>query len=117
MVVLHVVLKLVNVTEHSSHYATIIHIISNHIVWLTDSGMPVCGDCRLSPGLQFLRPSRLNWTGKRAILSASPRAALSCEWDWVTEFRRFGPLWLSILHGLSFFAVHPILHYGEGSPG
>ena len=40
MVVLHVVLKLVNVTEHSSHYATIIHIISNHIVWLTDSGMP-----------------------------------------------------------------------------
>ena len=40
LVVLHVVLKLVNVTEHSSHYATIIHIISNHIVWLTDSGMP-----------------------------------------------------------------------------
>ena len=32
LVVLHVVLKLVNVTEHSSHYATKIHIISNHIV-------------------------------------------------------------------------------------
>ena len=40
MVVLHVVLKLVNVTEHSSRYATITHVISNHIVWLTDSGMP-----------------------------------------------------------------------------
>ena len=40
LMVLHVGLKLVNVTEHSSHYATIIHIISNHIAWLTDSGMP-----------------------------------------------------------------------------
>ena len=48
----------------------------------------------LSPGLQFLRPSRLNWTAKRAILSASLRAALSWEWDWVTECRRFGPLLL-----------------------
>ena len=43
MVVLHLVLKLVTVSEHSSHYATIIHdmiVISNHIVWLSDSGMP-----------------------------------------------------------------------------
>ena len=97
----HIVYKVKSLTVPCSSRLTLIFFSSGHCFSCCPLGAwTACWKTvGFSSGLQFLRPSWLNWTEKREVglllfLQPPCRTSVSWERDWVTACRRFGSLLL-----------------------